>query len=67
MQMGLGLSITAWCLLSVWPSVGSSIFYRPFATGLMLISNNLCKDEINMHKAQHGSLPLVSLGVRLIK
>lgn len=54
MQMGLELNITALCVLSVWSSVGSSTFYRPFVTGAMLISHNIGKDEINLHKVPNG-------------
>lgn len=52
--MGLGLNITALCVLSVWSSVGSSTCYRPFVIGVMLISCSIGKGEINMHKVPHG-------------
>lgn len=69
--MGLGLNLTALCLVSVWPSVGLNFWQFFFVTRAMLISYNICKDEINMHKVQHMSLSFVfakkNLGIRYIK
>lgn len=70
--MGLGLNITALCVLSVWSSVGSSTCYRPFVTGVMLISHNIGKGEINMHKYHTVSVTClfqreIYLGARFIK
>lgn len=31
-------------------------FFRHFIMRIMLISYNMCKDQINMHKVQHMSL-----------
>lgn len=71
--MSLGLNITVLYLISVWPSVVFLNFCRLFVTRVMLISYNICKDKINMHKVQHMSLSFVfferkiHLGIQFIK